>query len=118
MPLKPLSALLFAIVASWQANAQKMPEQEALNRRQFVRKDTLYQFYTVNSGAGACQQKPVITEYKPDTILVTGNGFDGRLLNGSFKIFYPNMNLMESGMFTYGIEDRRMVEAMAPPMAN
>lgn len=81
-------------------------ETDVLNKVVLNKSDTIYQFYT-NKPTG---NKPKVREsdyyywFKADTILVTRNGFDGKLLHGEYKSFYPNKNLKESGLFEYGLK--------------
>jgi hypothetical protein len=76
----------------------------ALNRQLINRKDTVYSFYALHP------DRPIKTRmdrtyywYRPDTILTTAGGYDGRILDGSFKIFYPDKNLKEQGVFRNGL---------------
>ena len=39
------------------------------------------------------------------TILVTQGGYNGRLLNGDFRVFYPNKNLKENGNYQFGLKE-------------
>ena len=95
---------LFSITASLQALAQKMPTSDAMNRRQINRDDTLFQFFAFPPPSGLKIIKTYYYWYSKDTIMVTTNGFDGRLLNGKYKVFYPNGNLKENGLFSMGLK--------------
>jgi hypothetical protein len=43
--------------------------------------------------------------YSANTIHSTQGGFSGRLLNGTYKSYYPNKNLKEAGVFKEGLKD-------------
>lgn len=42
--------------------------------------------------------------YKRDTILTTMGGYDGHLLDGEYKVFYPDRNFKEHGSFDKGLK--------------
>lgn len=79
---------------------------DALNRVVLNKADTIYQFYTIKPNG----KTPQATDgnyyywYHSDTILITRNGFDGKLLHGEYKVFYPNKNIKESGAFMHGLK--------------
>lgn len=83
-------------------------ETKALDRVTLNKSDTIYQFYTIKPTG----KKPQANEsdyyywFRADTVLVTRNGFDGKLLHGEYRSFYPNKNLKESGQFEYGLKTR------------
>jgi len=87
-----------------QAQPEEKIEIKAINRQFIKRKDTTYRFYAI------IPEQPVKTRpdrtyywYKSDTILSSAGGYDGRLLDGSFRVFYPDKNLEEDGMFGNGL---------------
>ena len=83
--------------------AQTKLETTALNRIILNNDDTLIQFYTIRSDKKIQPEKQKDYHwYKADTILVTQNGYDGKLLHGSYRAFYPNKNLMAAGNFRLG----------------
>lgn len=93
------------LVMSTQCTTSKEPTMEALNRVVLNRADTVYMFYTIN--AREIEIKPQDNYYhwyKPDTILITQNDFSGKVLNGSFVVYYPNKNLKEKGGFEFGLK--------------
>jgi len=88
------------------AQTDEKIEVKAINRQFIKRKDTTYRFYAI------IPEKPLKTRpdrvyhwYKADTILATAGGYDGRLLDGPFTVFYPDKNLEEEGIFRNGLRD-------------
>jgi hypothetical protein len=81
-------------------------ETEALNRIILNRSDTIYQFYTIKptDKSSGVKESDYYYWFRPDTILVTRGGFDGKLLHGEYRSFYPNKNLKENGRFEYGLK--------------
>jgi hypothetical protein len=80
----------------------------ALHRHSLIKNDTAYLFYAIHpSKKVKLSSTKIYYWYTKDTILATEGGFDGWVLNGSYKIFYPNKNLKEEGMFTNGLKTRR-----------
>ncbi len=81
-------------------------ETDTLTRVTMNKSDTIFQFHTINSTE--INYKVKETDYfywfRADTILMTRGGFDGKLLHGEYKSFYPNKNLKESGRFEYGLK--------------
>lgn len=79
-------------------------EIKAMNRQMIKRKDTVYRFYAI------IPEKPIKVRpdrqyywYKSDTILSTVGGYDGRVLDGSYVVFYPDKNLQEEGLYRNGL---------------
>lgn len=75
------------------------------NRRIINRHDTLYFFYAVRP------DKPLKTVsqkwyfwYGRDTVLATEGNYTGRVLDGEYKVFYPQGDLRESGDFWMGLK--------------
>ncbi len=99
--------LVFFLVEGLTSFAQTTPDLKttALGRREFHRSDTLCVFFV---------RKPddpirVLTDrwyfwYKPDSVFSTAGGYDGWLLNGEYKEFYPEKSLKESGIFQDGLK--------------
>jgi len=92
----------------FRVNAQDADDRllaDALDRRTILRKDTLYLFYVAEEGKIV---KPDINKlyywFRTDTVLTTAGGFGGRVLNGEYKVYYPNKNLREAGQFRYGLK--------------
>lgn len=81
-------------------------ETDVLNRVVLNKSDTIYQFYTFKPTGNKLKVKESAYYYwfRADTILITRNGFDGKLLHGEYKEFYPGKNLKESGQFEYGLK--------------
>ena len=102
---------VFSILLLYMSSACKTGqdlETTALERVTLNKSDTIYQFYTSKPTG----RKPQVHEssyyywFRGDTVLVTRNGFDGKLLHGEYRSFYPNKNLKESGRFEYGLKTR------------
>jgi hypothetical protein len=103
--LTVLSIFLLSISISCKTGQELGTETQ--NRVVLNKSDTIYQFYTIKPTG----RKPKVKEssyyywFRADTILVTRKGFDGKLLHGDYKAFYPNKNLKESGQFEYGLKN-------------
>ena len=70
-----------------------------------TKNDTVYSFYAVKPvNIKKAKENKVYYWFKKDTLLKTEGGFDGRILDGVFKMFYPNKNLSESGTFRNGLK--------------
>lgn len=97
--------LVQILIFSFVSNAQKKLQTTALNRITFIKNDTLYVFFVLKPGE---KFKPKSSGnfhwFRPDTILITNSGFGGKLLNGEYKVFYPNKNIKESGFFDHGLK--------------
>lgn len=101
-----LPATFFALLLALSSYCQPKPSITALNRFTINNNDTLYTFFA---------KKPVkpITIikgktyywYDGTTIHTTQEGYDGRVLDGEYKVAYPNNNLKEKGWFSHGIKD-------------
>ena len=87
-----------------QAQTDEKVEVKAINRQFIKRKDTTYRFYAILP-EHPLKVRPDRTYhwYKSDTILATSGGYDGRLLDGAFTVFYPDKNLEEEGLFRNGL---------------
>ena len=86
-------------------HAQRELKITALHRYTISRSDTLYQFYTtMPSSKISISKNRNYYWYMNDTILITQYGLNGKLLHGSFSVFYPNRNLKEQGNFKYGLK--------------
>lgn len=110
MYLKIILVLLVFWVSK-STNAQQKLETTALNRITLIKNDTSYIFFVLKSGKKK-SVKPDMNYYwfRPDTILITNSGFGGKLLNGEYKVFYPNKNIKESGFFDYGLKTGEWME--------
>lgn len=65
--------------------------------------DTLYQFYVSNPDKNVrLIDDEVYFWYRPDTVLQTVGGFQGRLLNGPFTKYYPNKNIALKQTYAMG----------------
>jgi len=86
------------------AQPEEKIEIRSLNRQLIRKKDTVYRFYAVLP-ENPVRVFPDRTYYwfHSDTILTTVGGYDGRLLDGSYTVFYPDKNLAEAGEFTNGL---------------
>ncbi len=99
-----MCCLFFLSVVS-NSYSQGKIEIAALNRVTLNHDDTIYQFYAVKPQIKIkYHQEKNYYWYVKDTILITQSGLDGRILNGTFKIFYPDKNIMEEGQFKYGLK--------------
>jgi hypothetical protein len=103
LPLFLLLSIPFRILAQ---DADERLPTDVLNERRIVRNDTLFLFSVAPEDKII---KPVETKiyywFNRDTILHTTGGFGGRLLNGEYKVYYPDKSLRESGWFFYGLKD-------------
>lgn len=101
--------IIILISGTLSGYTQKGMEVEATNRVYMQKADTVYEFYAIKPPKKLKRSYPEIEKeyhwYKSDNILVTRGGFDGRILHGSYKVFYPNQNLNEKGNFYYGMKD-------------
>jgi hypothetical protein len=77
----------------------------ALDRRIINRRDTLYFFYAVKPA------KPIKTVaqkwyswFGHDTVLSTAGSYNGRVLDGEYKVLYPGGNIKETGNFSMGLK--------------
>jgi hypothetical protein len=79
---------------------------DVLNQRRIVRNDTLFLFSVApEEKLIKLVETKVYYWFNRDTILHTTGGFGGRLLNGEYKVYYPNKSLHESGWFFFGLKD-------------
>jgi hypothetical protein len=79
---------------------------DVLNERRIIRNDTLLVCYLASDEKIVRPDlNKIYYSFDRDTILRTAGGFAGRLLNGEYKVYYPNKNLYESGWFYYGLKD-------------
>ncbi|HEY4205203.1 MAG TPA: hypothetical protein VGM31_00250 [Puia sp.] len=104
LPLTLIISLTTGLASYAQYDADQL-EHLSIDHRLFYKRDTVYSFYILRAGYA---MKPDVTKTyywsKQDTILCTTGGYDGRLLNGAYKIFYPGKNLKESGQFKKGLK--------------
>jgi len=98
--------LILFFLAHIQCATQKDLRVDALNRITYRKNDTVWQFYTIQPAEVKIKKdaRQYYSWYKPDTILITYDGFGGKLLHGSFTVFYPNQNLKEQGNFMKGLK--------------
>jgi hypothetical protein len=84
----------------------KMEESAmASDRRILDRQDTLYLFFAITPAmTRRTGQDKLYYWFRQDTILATRGGYGGRLLDGEYKVLYPNKNLRELGHFSYGLK--------------
>jgi hypothetical protein len=98
---------LFSILFAGMAYGQKQPplKTTALNRITLNRNDTVFQFF-IKEAPGKFKTFPSLHYYwfSPDTILITQGSFSGKLLDGTYDVFYPNKNLKEKGWFKNGLK--------------
>jgi antitoxin component YwqK of YwqJK toxin-antitoxin module len=98
--------LIAFILINFLGNAQIIPTVEAKDRVILKKTDTVYQFYAVKAPKKfKLQNHTKYFWYAADTILVTENGFSGRILHGAYSVHYPNNNLREQGYFRYGLKN-------------
>lgn len=103
LPLTLIVLLPFLAVKA-QFDPDKMLHQ-AFDHRVIYNHDTIYSFYCLQPGR-TTKPRPgkMYYWYKRDTILTTIGGYDGDLLNGEYKVSYPDKNLMEYGSFDKGLK--------------
>lgn len=106
MSHRPITLVILFVCVNWFCTPQQELKTDALNRVLLQKSDTVFQFYTIKSTDTRIQPESNSYYYwfKPDTILVTNNGFDGKLLHGDYTVFYPNKNLKEKGTFQNGLK--------------
>ena len=99
-----LTLVLLSLSILCQAQTDEKIEIKATNRQYIKRKDTIYRFYAILPEQ-PLKVRPDRIYYwcKSDTILTTAGGYDGRLLDGAFAVFYPDKNLEEQGLFKNGL---------------
>lgn len=105
MSPRPITLVTLFVCVNWFCTPQQELKTDALNRVILQKSDTLFQFYTIKPTDN--KPEPGSNYYywfKPDTILVTHSGFDGKLLHGDYTVFYPNKNLKEKGKFENGLK--------------
>lgn len=104
-PFKPFTAVpaVLSLLAALHSVGQ-VPKINALNRVTLNRQDTLFQFYTARPVTGKAAVAYTYYWFKPDTILATKGGFDGKWLHGDYEVFFPNKNLAEKGQFEHGLK--------------
>ena len=97
------------LLTSFRALAQDADDRlvsDAQDRRTIIRGDTLYRFFVADADKVI---KPEITKryfwFRKDSILSTDGDFGGRVLNGEYKVYYPDKSLKEAGQFRYGLKD-------------
>jgi antitoxin component YwqK of YwqJK toxin-antitoxin module len=97
--------LFFYLLISTTVIAQKMPDF-GMNRVRIVEPDRVIQL----------EVKPVTSEpgiksdrlyywYSSNKVHYSQGGFSGKLLNGQYTEYYPNLNLKEQGIFKKGLKD-------------
>jgi hypothetical protein len=96
---------IFITLSSSVYSQQKL-EVAALNRVTLNRGDTTYQFYAVKPLSRIkFDQNKNYSWFVKDTILITQSGYDGKLLHGEFKVFHPNKNIIEEGVYKNGLKE-------------
>ncbi|TWI85741.1 hypothetical protein IQ13_0906 [Lacibacter cauensis] len=85
----------------------KEPVPESTNRVILNRNDTVYSFYTykVDLKKMVLNAELFYCWYDKGLINQTQGAYSGRVLNGSYKVFYPNKNLKELGHFNNGLRN-------------
>jgi antitoxin component YwqK of YwqJK toxin-antitoxin module len=87
------------------AVGQSKLKVNALNRYEINRQDTLYRFYSIVAPEHfKYQNDKSYYCFADDTIITTQGGASGRLMHGSFTVYYPNKNLESRGEFKYGLK--------------
>jgi antitoxin component YwqK of YwqJK toxin-antitoxin module len=83
----------------------KVPVPESTERVILNRNDTIYTFYThkIRSKKMVPDAELFYCWYDKGLVHLTQGAYSGRLLNGSYKVFYPNKNLKEQGTFLNGL---------------
>jgi antitoxin component YwqK of YwqJK toxin-antitoxin module len=81
-------------------------ETTALGRRVINRQDTVYIFYVKKpEEALKVDRDKTYYWFKSDTIITTTGGYDGWVLNGDYKMFFPGKGMRQSGFFQMGLKD-------------
>lgn len=107
-----LTPAILLLLLSASGHAQKKDPDDpdglmraATDRRWMNQHDTLYSFLTTKP------EQPIKTRpdklyywFNKDTIMTTIGGYAGRLLDGEYKVFYPNKTLKEMGNFRLGLK--------------
>ena len=104
--MRPLTIVLSLLLLGFSCIAQmeERVEIKSLNRQLIKRKDTVYRFYAdFPDHPVHIYPNRLYFWFQKDTILTTVGGYDGRLLDGSYTVFYPDRNLAVSGEFTDGL---------------
>jgi hypothetical protein len=85
--------------------AQKMPDY-GFDRVRITQEDKVLQFETLPV-KGHPVPKPELWYfwYSANQIQNTQGGYSGKLLNGDYRSYYLNKNLMEQGTFSAGLKD-------------
>jgi antitoxin component YwqK of YwqJK toxin-antitoxin module len=95
----------FLVSRIWNLNAQQSTDlvRTTSNKVTISINDTLVQFFAIQPAKNLKKaQGYMYYWYRDDTILTTMGDYSGRLLNGPYKAFYPEKNLLESGQFKNG----------------
>lgn len=72
-----------------------------------VNQDTLLEFYTLKEGKklGIIQKDMYYTWFKTNSIHYSKGDYEGRLLNGDYKEYYPDRQLKQKGSYSQGLKD-------------
>ena len=88
-----------------QASAQKLPDY-GQNKVRISQEERTLQFETIPvTSVPAVRAEKTYYWYSANGIHTTQGGFSGKLLNGSYRAYYPNKNLKEAGTFYAGLKD-------------
>ena len=77
----------------------------ALNRFAIVYNDTTHVFYArPPEKKDRVRQEHIYYWFNGEKILSTEQGFSGRILDGTYTVYYPNKNLRQRGSFKRGLK--------------
>jgi len=102
---------LFFLVAfeffslSLSAQKFKVPLAEALHRYEILHADTVYRFYAIVKTDAKFELNKIYTGYYNDSLYLTQGSVTGKLVHGSYMVYYPNGNLEERGNYKYGLKN-------------
>ena len=96
---------LLSLLCSNYVIAQKMPDY-GFDRVRITREDRTLQFETVPvKGRPVAKAELWYFWYSANQLQHTQGGYSGKLLNGSYRSYYLNKNLMEEGSFRAGLKN-------------
>ncbi|HEY1872553.1 MAG TPA: hypothetical protein VGG71_15930 [Chitinophagaceae bacterium] len=104
--MKPVCIVILLFWQCADLEAQKLEDLATIVNKVYIDvHDTLIRCYAIKPDKN---MKIVSNQnyywYRDNTILMTMGGYDGRLLDGPYKVFYPTKNLIEEGQFKSGIK--------------
>lgn len=102
--MKRIIFFLFFLYSNY-VMAQKMPDY-GFDRVRITQQDKVLQFETLPvKGRPVARPELWYFWYSANQIQHTQGGYSGKLLNGSYRSYYLNKNLMEEGSFRAGLKN-------------